>query len=155
MGNCCYRNKLENQTKELPFYKLNGKFKCKVVDVYDGNYVTIVIKNRGTYEKYEIQMYGYECYSLDLPKCTKYRDEKIKKAKSAKIFLSNLVLNKICYFEVTGQNKNGLTIGKLYLRKFKMQSAYVNNLMIETYDNERLCQISDKQINLICISVKP
>ena len=59
MGNiidCC----LSCQTNKLELYSLQGNFRAKVVDVYDGDTITIVIFNKFSFEKHKLRMYGYD-----------------------------------------------------------------------------------------------
>ena len=61
MGNCIFIDCcLKCKTNDLELYKLKGNFRAKVVDVYDGDTVTIVIFNKCGFEKHKLRMYGYD-----------------------------------------------------------------------------------------------
>ena len=62
----------------------------------------------------------------DLPN----RDQEIKKAKDAKQYLSDLVLNKIVKFESMGYDKYGRLLGKLYILNCCSEQE-INQLMID------------------------
>ena len=131
MGNTfCCNLCLYYQTNNLPLYKLEGYFNCKVVDVYDGDTVTIVLFNKLSFEKHKLRMYGYDSPEmkpkLDLPN----RDQEISKAKQAKKYLSDLVLNKILKFESMGYDKYGRLLGKLYIVN-NCSKQEINQLMID------------------------
>ena len=129
MGNICICNTCFNyyNNNNIEIYKLKGKYKCKVVDVYDGDTVTIVIFNRFQFEKYKLRMYGYDSPELKPKLNKKNRDIEIDNAKKAKQFLSDLVLNKILIFESFGFDKYGRLLGKLFTYK----NIEINQLMID------------------------
>ena len=122
---CLYR-----QTNELELYKLKGDFRCKVVDVYDGDTVTIILYNKFGYEKHKLRMFGYDSPEMKPRLNITNRDDEIKKAKEAKEYLSNIVLNKIVTFESMGYDKYGRLLGKLYLPKL-FDRIEINELMIK------------------------
>ena len=131
MGNtvfsdCCLRY----QTNDMPLYKLNGYFRSKVVDVYDGDTVTIVLYNKFSYEKHKLRMYGYDSPEMKPKLDLENREDEIKKAKDAKEYLTKLVLNKIVHFESMGYDKYGRLLGKLYLPNYCSKDE-VNQNMID------------------------
>lgn len=131
MGNsfCCYPC-LTCQTNNLPLYKLKGDYLCKVVDVYDGDTVTIVLLNKFGYEKHKLRMYGYDSPEMKPKRDLPNRDQEIEKAKAAKKYLSDLVLNKIVKFESMGFDKYGRLLGKLYIINYCSKQE-INQLMID------------------------
>ena len=133
MGNtiCCYPC-LIRQNNDLELYKLKGNFRCKVVDVYDGDTVTIVLLNKFGYEKHKLRMYGYDSPEMKPKLNHPNREEEIRKAKEAKKYISDLILNKIVEFESMGYDKYGRLLGKLYLLNY-CSKVELNQLMI---DNE-------------------
>ena len=131
MGNtCCCDPCLSRQTNNLELYKLKGNFRCKVVDVYDGDTVTIVLYNKLGYEKHKLRMYGYDSPEMKPRLNSPNREEEIKKAKAAKQYLSDLVLNKIVKFESMGYDKYGRLLGKLYILNICSEQE-LNQLMID------------------------
>ena len=131
MGNCiCIDCCLKYQTNNLDLYKLKGNFRAKVVDVYDGDTITIVIFNKGGFEKHKLRMYGYDSPEmkpkLDVPN----REQEIEKAKAAKKYLSDIVLNNIVEFESMGFDKYGRLLGKIYQLKY-CSKVELNQLMID------------------------
>ena len=126
MGNtlCCHIC-LNKQTNELELYKLKGNFRCKVVDVYDGDTVTIVLYNKFGYEKHKLRMFGYDSPEMKPRLNIANRDNEIKKAKQAKQYLSNIVLNKIVIFESMGYDKYGRLLGKLFVKQDEINALMV------------------------------
>lgn len=116
---------LKKQTNDLPLYKIIGKMECKIVDVYDGDTCTIVIFNKGDFEKHKLRMSGYDSPEMHPHKDVKYRKEKIWAAQQAKERLSELILNKICTFESQGYDKYGRLLGILHVG-----TANINEQMI-------------------------
>ena len=130
MGNICIDPCLKQQTNDMKLYQLNGYYRAKVVDVYDGDTITIVLYNKGSYQKYKLRMYGYDSAELKPRLDIKNRNKIIKKAEAAKMFLSNMVLNHIVDFESFGFDKYGRLLGKIYLTKFCSRFD-VNSFMVE------------------------
>ena len=130
MGNfidCC----LIYQTNELELYSLKGNFRAKVVDVYDGDTITIVIFNKFGFEKHKLRMYGYDSPEMKPKLHIENRDNIIYKAKQAKEFLSNLILNEIVEFESMGFDKYGRLLGKIFINNYCSRQD-VNQLMLDS-----------------------
>ena len=60
MGNCiCTDLLLKNKNnKNIKLYTVKGLYRAKVVDVYDGDTITIVIFNKLWYEKHKLRLNG-------------------------------------------------------------------------------------------------
>ena len=132
MGNCikyynkCKLNKFNKDSIE--YYNLNDKiFLCKVVDIYDGDTCTIILKNNGYYQKYKVRMYGYDSPEMKPLKNIKNRNEIIKKAKNAKKALSNKILNKIVTIKCGNWDKYGRLLGTIYIKKFNVNEWMIKN----------------------------
>lgn len=112
----------ENELKENTFENLklftfgNRETKCKVVDVYDGDTVTIVFFHNNTPIKVKFRMLGYDSPELKPLKNIENRDLHMKAADSAKNKLKEKVLNKILWvvFGKGEKDKFGREIGELY-----------------------------------------
>ena len=131
MGNTVFCDcLLSNQTNELPLYELKGFFRCKVVDVYDGDTVTIILFNKLGFEKHKLRMYGYDSPEMKPRLDKENREEEVKKAKLAKQCMIELVLDKIVSFESMGYDKYGRLLGKLFLINYCSKNE-VNQYMID------------------------
>jgi len=132
MGNTCYNDySLKKQTNKMPIYTLKGDFRCKVVDVYDGDTVTIVLYVNGKYQKHKLRMYGYDSPEIKPRKNIANREYVIQQANLAKNFMKELVFDKICIFESMGFDKYGRLLGNLYLSELFVRGKCVNDLMLE------------------------
>ena len=88
---------------------------CKVVDVYDGDTITVTFVFRGKVIKHKVRMYGYDSPEMK-PRLNKQnRDKEIKKAKEAKEYLKSLIDNKIVIIECGKFGKYGRLLGKIYV----------------------------------------
>jgi len=134
MGNILYDACLKRQTNKMKLYQLQGNYRCKVVDVYDGDTVTIILINKFGFEKHKLRMYGYDSPEIKPKHDIPNREAEISKAKAAKQFLSDLVLNKITIFESMGYDKYGRLLGKLYLKESCLKSKMeINQYMIDNH----------------------
>ena len=60
MGNKIAKQILSYETNIRPIYKIIGKYNAKVVDVYDGDTITVSIINNCTIQKHKLRMLGYD-----------------------------------------------------------------------------------------------
>lgn len=121
------RDTLMEQTDSLPLYKLEGKFECKVVDVYDGDTCTIVLINKGGFEKHKLRMYGYDSPEMKPLLKLPNRDEIKENAIIARNFFSDFVNNKLCIFESMGTDKYGRLLGILWCDGVNVNELMLNN----------------------------
>ena len=136
MGNTCLCDCILNsKTNALELYRLQGRFRCKVVDVYDGDTVSVVLYNKFGYEKHKLRMYGYDSPEMKPRKNIANRDEEKAAALAAKAFLADLVLDKVVIFDSMGTDKYGRLLGKLYTLGpiyCCCSEAEVNQLMLDS-----------------------
>jgi endonuclease YncB( thermonuclease family) len=131
MGNLCADLCLARQNNNMSLYELKGNFRCKIVDVYDGDTVTIILINKLGFEKHKLRMYGYDSPEMKPKLNHPNRDEEKRKAAEAKKYLSDLVLNKILEFESMGYDKYGRLLGKLHKSNKCSRKININELMIK------------------------
>lgn len=140
MGNSLTKKKLLRCTKEnTPFYRFdNKKFYCKVIDVYDGDTITIAVKLNSKIYQYKVRMHGYDSPEMKPRLSIPGRDEIIQKARKAKEVLSELVLDKIVVVEIKKKSwdKYGRLLGIIYISvlpgvTMKSYNLNVNEYMIE------------------------
>ena len=119
MGNCLIRkeflelNKCSVQNTEK--FLFNGKSMfAKVIDVYDGDTITVAFKFKKIFWQHNCRIYGLDCAEIR----TKNIEEK-KIGLEAKTFLSDLILGKIVWIEV---NKNKDKFGRLLTLELKKKS---------------------------------
>lgn len=108
----------------------------KVVDVYDGDTVTVLLNIDPKEEdlnlvfKFKVRMYGYNSEEIKLPKNCENRDERKKKALEQRDWLREKVMNKIVYLECLGSDKYGRILGKIYLNKD--DEKCLNDIIVES-----------------------
>lgn len=114
------KNILTKCTKEnTSFYRFdNKKYYCKVIDVYDGDTITIAIKLNKKIFKHKVRMYGYDTPELKPRKDNPNRNQIIKNAKYTKQKLEELILNKIVVIRIEGPtwDKYGRLLGTIFTR---------------------------------------
>ena len=125
------RNKLLDCDNKTKMFSLEGKTKlCRVVDIYDGDTCKVVFKlNRKIY-RWNVRMEGYDSPEIRISKKDPNREEKKQKAKNAKEFLIDLIMNKdqLVYIKCGKFDKYGRLLGKIYQNKDDTIS--VNDKMI-------------------------
>ena len=105
-------------------------FLAKVVDVYDGDTCTIIIKNKKELQKYKVRMLGYDSRKIKPRKNINNREEIIKKAKEAKNALIDKINNKLVYIDCGSWDKYGRLLGTLYSIKNNKKFVNINQWMI-------------------------
>ena len=100
---------------------------CKVIDVYDVDTITIVVKFNGKNYKKKCRLTGIDGAELR----TKNLDEK-KWAIQGKSFLSNLIMNKILWIKCGKWDKYGRLLGTFYNTKDDMEkNISINRLLVD------------------------
>jgi endonuclease YncB( thermonuclease family) len=106
-------------------FRIAGTFNAKVVKVYDGDTITVVLSiDRGaSFFEHSVRMYGYDSPEIKPLKSKNYegsrfanREAEISAAKLAKEYLSEKILNKIVKLEILPtDDKYGRLLGKVYV----------------------------------------
>lgn len=131
----CEKEKLEKYHDRLPeLFTMKGKKKwCRVVDVYDGDTITILYftdVDCKDMRKEKFRLYGVDTPELKPLKTAENREMIIDKAKEAKNYLSDLILNKTVYISFTEEEKYGRRMGTIYLSSSPYEKS-VNDLLVE------------------------
>lgn len=110
-------NDLTTQTFEnLPKFTFNGLVtKAKVVDIYDGDTITIVFYYNNQPIKDSFRMLGYDSPEMKPLKSIDNRELHIEAAKCAKLHLSKLILNRLVWVCFCQEEKYGRLMGEIYL----------------------------------------
>lgn len=83
---------LMNSTYDsVPIGLIRKTVLAKVVDIYDGDTITVAFYNKGELEKYTIRVLGYDSPEIKPKKDSKHRDEEIHKAYLARNRMVELV----------------------------------------------------------------
>tara|TARA_B100000780_G_scaffold276552_1_gene245350 strand:- start:5342 stop:5767 length:426 start_codon:yes stop_codon:yes gene_type:complete len=117
MGNCIIKKKLRKTTNDnTQLFSFDGyRTLCKVVDVYDGDTITVTFIYRGKIIKLKVRMYGYDSPELKPRLNIKNRAHLIKKAKEARVYLKSLIEYKIVTIECGKFGKFGRLLGNIYV----------------------------------------
>ena len=152
MGQCIsyYDNKkLKILNNDIPFFSLDGQtFQSKIVDIYDGDTCSIVIKLDGKYLKFKLRCLGYDSPEIKPPLNTEDRIQLIDLAiKSRNYFISRvtncdidllkhyskkeikeLIMNntKLVTLKTHGWDKYGRLLGEIFI-----DGININNEMVE------------------------
>ena len=134
----CEEKKLRMTSMDnTPTFDLPRKtMRCKVIKVYDGDTIWISIILHGKPVKFNCRMLGYDSPEMKPPLKLKNRDAIIAKAKLAKDYLSNLILNKILDVKFSGFDKYGRALTTIFIDDpdsshiFCANKMEVNTLMI-------------------------
>jgi len=152
MGQCIsyYDNKkLKILNNDIPFFTLDGQiFQSKIVDIYDGDTCSIVIKLDGKYLKFKLRCLGYDSPEIKPPLNTEDRIQLIDLAiKSRNYFISRvtncdidllkhyskkeikeLIMNntKLVTLKTHGWDKYGRLLGEIFI-----DGININNEMVE------------------------
>ena len=138
MGNI--KSKLRKKSlNNTPKHIFDGnKYYCKVIDVYDGDTITIALNLNGKQiYQYKVRMYGYDSPEMKPRKNIKNRDIIIQNAKIAKNELKRLILHKIVVIKIEKGtwDKYGRLLGTIYMKQggltIKSYTFNVNQYMIE------------------------
>jgi len=79
-----YDRELRHTTKGQKFSYKGLKFNAKIVDVYDGDTLTVVFRYRGELQQHSVRMIGYDSPEMKPPKTKPDREHEIAAAKEAR-----------------------------------------------------------------------
>lgn len=112
---------------DAPFFQITGKYKAKVVRVYDGDTIHCVLKLFGKWAKIKVRMYGYNSPELRPSKKLLNRDIIIQKAGMARDILKEKLLNKIIDIECIKFDDFGRVLGKVYCDEICVNQWMLDN----------------------------
>lgn len=149
-----------NKFLDLDMFTFDGKvIKARVVEVYDGDTITIVFYYNGEAQKHRLRMYGYDAPEMRPPKVMSNRDLHIAAAKHVREQLENKIYDKIVYIKMMKEEKYGRLMGTVYVSETLDEKTNVNKWIIdkglgkkyeggkkEQFDNYELIKILDTKI---------
>lgn len=119
---------LRKADDSVPLFSLKGKvLPCKVVDVYDGDTCTVVIKLHGELTKFKLRMYGYDSPEKRPSRSLPNRDEEIKAAKEARQALIDIIGDDLVTLKCGSWDKYGRLLGILYKDDLNINSYMIQN----------------------------
>lgn len=157
MGNCFSDNQLKNCKNDIEFFDLKGlTFNTKVVDVYDGDTCTVVIRLKKELTKFKVRCLGYDSPEMKPSKDLKDRKAKIDLAYVAKNYFINRVTDielekskhyskdeiksifdnnkKIISIKCHGWDKYGRLLGEFFVDGVNLNNEMIKNHHGYVYD---------------------
>ena len=114
------------QLEDAEILTMEGKLElCKVIDVYDGDTITIIFPFNKKYYKKRLRLAG-----IDTPEIKTKNDQEKMNGIFVKEWLENRILNSIVYIHFTKEDKYGRLMGWIYENRNSKNT--VNNLMIQS-----------------------
>ena len=128
------KNKLLQANKDTPEFTLKNKlFRCKVVDIYDGDSCKVVFNYKNEYLKWNIRMYGYDSPEIRVSRTATNREYLKQIGNDAKQHLKGLCnKQELLYIHCGDIDKYGRLLGNLYYSKENAKNNVnsINNQMI-------------------------
>jgi endonuclease YncB( thermonuclease family) len=114
MGQCLEKQALKNKVT-APLHKYTFKF-AKVVDVYDGDTITVIAKHRGEYNTFKIRMKGINAPEIRRqPRETEEEGRRRQlSAELARNYLKDRIFGKVVKIEHYGTEKYGRILARIH-----------------------------------------
>ena len=145
MGLC---QSLESRTFEnTPEFTFEGQHIIgKVVQVYDGDTIWVVIKIRGIYNRVRVRINGIDAPEIKPSLKVENRNKIIKLAEESKQFLSNLILNKVVTLKCHKYDKYGRLLADVTIENENKEIINISEHMIKnkkaySYDGNKKIEI--------------
>lgn len=135
MGSChSHSETLENSSfSNLKKFTFDGlTTKAKIVDVYDGDTVTIVFFYNGNPVKYAFRIIGYDAPEIKPKRMTPNRELHCEAAICVRNFLKERILGKVVWIKFSHEEKYGRLMGDIYLMRSDNEKYFsdANNVCI-------------------------
>lgn len=98
----------------------------RVVDVYDGDTLKVLMSYRGRVDMWRVRMDGYDAPEMKPLKTHPRREEEMERAKRSRNALRDMTMGCNLFMRVRGFDKYGRLLGDLYNRRI-----HINKFMIE------------------------
>lgn len=119
---------IKNTFEDLREFTFDGLItKAKIVDVYDGDTVTIVFYYKDMPIKDRFRIRGYDSPELKPRKDIECRTLHINAAKRARNFLIVKLLNQIVWVKFSDEEKYGRLMGDIYFINPKSDNVFTGN----------------------------
>jgi len=101
------------------------------VHVYDGDTVHAVfsLPNSSTIYKYKLRL-----AHIDTPELKSKNKNEVKKAIEAKKVVEDLILDKIVYLELEGEDKYGRILANIYINSMNLNQYLIDNKYAYKYE---------------------
>lgn len=123
-------NDLEGVDNKIPLFSLDGQIhQAKVVNIYDGDSIKVVIILNNTLTRFTIRMSGY-----DSPELRTKNEEEKKAGIKARDILKNKILNKIVVLHCGKFDKYGRLLGYIFVNNTNINEWMISNNYGYRYD---------------------
>lgn len=108
---------------------------ARVVDVYDGDTVTVVFYYNNQPIKQKMRLIGYDTPEMKPKMTMQNRDKYVAAANKAKCFLKQLILNKVVWIELKREEKYGRLLGdmKVYNNQHEITASVCDVMLKHGY----------------------
>lgn len=117
-------------------FSLKGELKkALVIDVYDGDTITVVFKHFDSINWWKVRLLDINSPELRPSRSLSNRDEIISAAKASRDYLARLIMNKIIYIKCEEFDSFGRILAYIYLSKEELLNSIsgsnsINRLML-------------------------
>ena len=135
-----YKWKYRNYNKQTKFYTLNKvNVWAKIVHVYDGDTVHAIfsLPNSSIIHKYKLRL-----AHIDTPELKSKNTNEIKKAKEAKKVVEDMILDKIVYLELEGEDKYGRILANIYINNLNLNQYLIKKKYALKYEGGKKIKFS-------------
>lgn len=120
---------LINAANTVSKFSLHNELKkALVIDVYDGDTITVVFKHFNNINSWKVRLLGINSPELRPSRSLSNRDDIISAAKVSRDYLSNLILNKIIYIKCGPFDSFGRILADIYLSKEDLMNSINGNI---------------------------
>ena len=163
MFNCCkFKKNSENNEKNISIeipddstiqYRTfeNSILNCKVIEVYDGDTVTIITRLHETepYAKYKLRLYGIDAPEMKPKKIIPNRELHIKCAKIVKEYVISLCQGKIFQIKFYNEEKFGRLMGDIIIDGEMLSQILINKGYVKKYSGDAKKEFTLEDLNKI------
>lgn len=111
---CASSRSLSDATNSVPLFSFAGIHRVKVVDVYDGDTVKVVLYLNRSLVRIPVRLAGIDSPEMKPSRSAPHREEEKLAAICARDALRDRILNKVVRWECTGPDKYGRWLGTFF-----------------------------------------
>jgi endonuclease YncB( thermonuclease family) len=119
---------LLNAANKVEKFSLENEYKkALVIDVYDGDTITVVFKHFDKINSWKVRLLGINSPEIRPSRSLSNREDVILSAKKSRDYLSELILNKIIYIHCGKFDSFGRILAYIYLNKEDLLNTNFTN----------------------------
>lgn len=122
---------------------------AKVVDVYDGDTITIVTDVHGVYYKFKVRLFGIDCPEIKPSKDIDNRELHIKSANKVKDILKMLILNRTVKLLCKNFDKYGRLLVVVNYEGININEFLLENKLAKKYDGKTKIDFRRESLDII------